>query len=53
MTLECRYCRRTLQESSSGKHVESKRHQTKQKDAEEEDKEKWLSRNPVKVIRIV
>ena len=45
MTLECRYCKRTLQRSSWGKYVESKRHQTKEKEAKEEGKEKWLSRN--------
>ena len=44
MTLECRYCKRTLQRSSWGKPVESKRHQTKEKEATE----KWLSRNPGK-----
>ena len=48
MTLECRYCKRSLQRSSWGKHVESKRHQTKEKGAKEEAKEKWLSRNPGK-----
>ena len=46
MTLECRYFKRTLQESSWGKHVESKRHQTKQKEAKEEAKDKRISRNP-------
>ena len=35
------------------KNVESKRHQTKEKEAKEEAKEKWLSRNPGKFAGII
>ena len=48
MTFECRYCKRTLQMSSWGKHVESERHQTKKREPMKEAKKKWLSRNPGK-----
>ena len=50
MTFECRYCKRTLQRSSWGKHVESERHQTKKRETMEEAKKKWLTRNPGKGV---
>ena len=46
--LYCRYCKQFLQDSSWGKNLESERHQTKDKVAGEEAREKWISQNPEK-----